>query len=326
MRTGSDFFIAANYPWLTYGADFGLSPWGHFGISAAERRETIAADFAEIQASGATVVRWFLLCDGRSGILYKRGIPSAPDEFLFPDIGAALELAAQSGLRICFSLLDFLWLQAATKAPNHAAPGFPGREALQFAGGREALLENVLIPLFREFRAHPALFAWEIGNEPEWAISEFTSSQTATLSLADVRAFFAEIAEAIHAESGGIPSTLGCARLLWLRAWSEIGLDLPQAHYYPSAESGEPLSLEEQLADLNDVTSKLWLGELPARDPSTPEYSLESALTSCRQAGLAGAGIWRWRPPDPGGSDERFGTIQPDMISAWLEQSSDRFA
>jgi len=44
---------------------------------------------------------------------------------------------------------------------------------LQFAAGREGFLHRVLIPMFREFREHPGLFAWEIANEPEWAIREF---------------------------------------------------------------------------------------------------------------------------------------------------------
>jgi hypothetical protein len=284
-----------------------------------------AADFAKIRSSGATVVRWFLLCDGRSGVCYDKGIPTGPDDLLFSDVGAALEIAAGSELQICFSLLDFLWLQtpeAKSESPD-APPDFPGRSALQFAGGREALLQRVLIPLFREFRSHPGLFAWEIINEPEWAIPEFQRSPKAGLHLADARTFFAEIVQAIHEESGGIPATLGSARLQWLRAWSEIGLDFLQAHYYPQLESDQTLSLAEQLAALTGLSHQLWLGELPVRDPSTPAYCLEAALTACREAGLAGAGIWRWRSPDPGGSDVAFGSIQPEALSAWLSQSSD---
>jgi len=121
-------------------------------------------------------------------------------------------------LRICFSLFDFLWLETLAAEDSEsqtaeAAASFPGRNALQFPGGREALLEHVLIPLFREFRGHRALFAWEIVNEPEWAIPEFQRSPGATLPFAEAHAFFAEIARAIHEESGGIPVTLGSARL-----------------------------------------------------------------------------------------------------------------
>jgi hypothetical protein len=324
MASSRDFFLAVNYPWLAYGRDFGRSPWGYSGIALEPSREAVGADFRQISSSGVRVVRWFLLGDGRSGVRYQNGIPLGPDDVLFADIAAALELAGQSNLRVCFSLFDFLWLEtlAAESPTSQAATRFPGRNALQFAGGREALLERVLIPLFREFRSHPGLFAWEIVNEPEWAIPEFQRSPGATLPFAEARAFFAEIAQAIHKESGGIPATLGSARLEWLRAWSEIGLDLLEAHYYPQLEKDQNLSLASQLAGFTDLALPLWLGELPARDPAVPDYSLEAALSACREAGLAGAGIWRWRLPEPAGSDVAFGSIEPERLSAWLSESA----
>ena len=325
MAPGPDFFLAVNYPWLSYGSDFGRSPWGYSGIAQKQSRSAVAADFAAIRAAGVSVVRWFLLCDGRSGIRYDQGIPVGPDDLLFADVGAALDLASQLNLRICFSLFDFLWLQTpgAKSLSADRAATFPGRNALQFAGGREALLQRVLIPLFRKFRGHPALFVWEIVNEPEWAIPEFQRSPQATLPFANAHAFFEEIAEAIHDESGGVPVTLGSARLQWLRAWSEIGLDLLEAHYYPQLEKDQNLSLATQLLGLTDLEQPLWLGELPARDPSVPDYSLAAALTAGREAGLAGAGIWRWRPPEPAGSDVAFGSVQPETLSAWLSETSE---
>lgn len=316
VRVDPNFFLAVNYPWLAYGRDFGRSPWGHSGISLEKSRATVAADFAAIRSSGVSVVRWFLLCDGRSGIRSENGAPTGPDDLLFADVAAALDLASQSNLLLCFSLFDFLWLQTAAAKPQ--IENFAARNALQFAGGREALLERILLPLFREFRGHPALFAWEIVNEPEWAIPEFQRASDATLSFADAHSFFAEIAQAIHGESGGVPATLGSARLKWVRAWSAIGLDLLEAHYYPHTEGNEPLAA--QLARLRHP-GPLWLGELPARAPSVRDYSLEAALTACRRAGLAGAGVWRWRSPEVDGSDMAFGSVQPETLSAWLSQS-----
>jgi hypothetical protein len=322
MTTRRDFFVAVNYPWLNYGRDFGASPWGYCGVALSEPRDTAAADFRRVRSAGASVVRWFLLCDGRSGIRYENGVSAGPDDFLFKDVAAALDLASESNLRICFSLFDFLWLQARDQSKQKAGLSFPGRDALQFAGGREALLERVLIPLVREFRGNPALFAWEIVNEPEWAIPEFQPSREAALPFAEAHAFFSEIAQAIHDESGGVPASLGSARLEWVRAWSEIGLDLLQAHYYPQLERDQKRSLRRQLEDLADLRQPLWLGEVPASDPNSPEYSVDAALTACREAHLAGAGIWRWRSPEPGGPDAAFGAVRPETLSAWLSQSS----
>jgi hypothetical protein len=319
MTISSPFFLAVNYPWLNYSRDFGVSSWGYSGVASPQSQDTVAADFARIKSSGVSVVRWFLLCDGRSGIRYENGVPAGPDEFLFKDLATALELASQSGLQLCFSLFDFPWLQVPESTTPD--PAFPGRAALQFAGGREALLQRVLIPLFREFRAHPALFAWEIVNEPEWAIREFQPSQKPALSFANARSFFEEIVQAVR-EEARVPVTLGSARLQWVRAWSEIGLDILQAHYYPQLERDQKLSLSQQLGTLTDLATPLWLGELPANDPASPEYSLGGALTACRDAGLAGAGIWRWRPPEPGGPDVTFGFVEPQTLAAWSTRSS----
>jgi len=99
------------------------------------------------------------------------------------------------------------------------------------------------------------------------------------------------------------------------------GLDLLEAHYYPELERERPLA--EQLAGLGSLPAPLWLGELPASDPSAPDYSLEAALTACREAGLLGAGIWRWRPPETGGTDTAFGSLAPEVLAAWLSRGSE---
>jgi len=167
--TNQPFFLGVNYPWANYAEDFGAGPSGHRGLSLPENVARVGEEFARIRDCGAAVVRWFLFADGRGGFVSEKGIPLRPDGFLFADVRAALELAREYQLKICFSLIDYLWLQDRTGKPAAHA----NEQVLQFAAGREAFLQRVLIPLFREFREHPALFAWEIANEPEWAIREF---------------------------------------------------------------------------------------------------------------------------------------------------------
>src|ERR1700721_2914446 len=204
------FSLGVNYPWANYAEDFGVGPSGHRGLSLPENHSRVAREFARIRDCGVGVVRWFLFADGRGGFLSEKGIPSRPDEFLLADVRAALELANRFELRLCFSLIDYLWLQdRAGKPAAHA-----NEQVLQFAAGREAFLERILIPMFREFREHPGLFAWEIANEPEWAIREFHWQAAAKMHFADFRAFADEIAEAAH-EFGGVPVTLGSATLAW---------------------------------------------------------------------------------------------------------------
>jgi hypothetical protein len=311
LRDANTFHLGVNYPWLRYAQDFGQCPTGQFGVSVPETKEEVTQDFARIRECGATVVRWFLFGDGRGGFLSENGIPQEPDAVLFQDVAAALDLASRFQLKICFSLMDYLWLQ-----DHGRTDGTSHRRVLQFAAGREAFLQNVLIPLFREFRAHPALFAWEIANEPEWAIREFHRIPAAKIHVADFRAFATEIVAAVH-EFSEVPVTLGSARLIWTRAWSELGLDFYQAHYYPSAETDAGKDLTAQLMSLAQLDKPLWLGELPARDPKVSGYTLVEALNVCRDAELFGAAVWRWTKPEPTGSDVAIGCVEPAALHAW---------
>jgi hypothetical protein len=306
------FSLGVNYPWRVYGQDFGCAGGKHLGISRLEAKKSVARDFAQVQETGATVVRWFLFGDGRGGFVAENGIPRRPDDFLFLDIATVLQLAERNGLKLCFSLVDFLWLQEhGGKRAAHAQ-----EHLLHFAAGREAFLENVLVALFREFRGHPALFAWEIANEPEWAIREFHRVAAAKLHFADFRAYAREIARAVH-EFGKTKVTLGSARLMWARAWTALGLDYYQAHYYPAGERETRRDLAQQLRELPPLDQPLWLGELPARDLSQPRYCLPKALQICRNAGLCGAAVWRWTEPDAHGTDTAVGRVDPAELLAW---------
>jgi hypothetical protein len=319
--TNQPFLLGVNYPWANYAEDFGVSPAGHRGLSLPENFSRVAEEFARIRDCGASAVRWFLFGDGRGGFVSQKGIPLHPDEFLFADVAAALDLAKQSELKLCFSLMDYLWLQDRTGKPAEHA----NEQVLQFAAGREAFLQRILIPMFREFREHPGLFAWEIANEPEWAIREFHRQPAAKMHYADFRAFAEEITQAVH-EFAGAPVTMGSASLAWVRAWSELGLDFYQAHYYPVQDPSGKSGLAKQLACLAPLDKPLWLGELPAADDQASGYSLRAALTQCRAASLLGAAVWRWTAPEKTGTDAHLGSVDPEILSAWNSALSSRNA
>ena len=111
-----------NYPWSTdgqtvfYGLDFGANVWGsHLGVST--RRAAIDRDFDDMASLGLNVVRWFVFCDGRSGIVYDdRDLPAGLDPHLFADLDAALEIAAAHGIALDLVLLDHPWMFSGVRA------------------------------------------------------------------------------------------------------------------------------------------------------------------------------------------------------------------
>ena len=67
-------------------------------MGVSTRRGAVDRDFAAMAALGFRVARWFVFCDGRSGIVYdEAGMPWGPDAHLFGDLDAALEIALGHG-------------------------------------------------------------------------------------------------------------------------------------------------------------------------------------------------------------------------------------
>src|SRR5258708_11367794 len=98
------FFLGINYPWANYAEDFGATTSGHRGLSLPENLSKVKEEFARIRDCGVNVVRWFLVADGRGGLLSEKGISSRPDEFLLADVRPGLEDAEQCRLKPWLSL------------------------------------------------------------------------------------------------------------------------------------------------------------------------------------------------------------------------------
>lgn len=88
------FVIGANLPWVNYGQDFGESAWGYRGFSDPGNRAVLELHFQNLQLAGVTVVRLFVLCDGRSGLKTNaRGEIAGLDDKVMLDFESALDVA-----------------------------------------------------------------------------------------------------------------------------------------------------------------------------------------------------------------------------------------
>ena len=320
---------------MFYGLDFGWSVWGsHLGVST--RRDAIAREFDEIARLGFLVARWFVFCDGRSGIVYdNRGLPAGLDDRFFTDVDAALEIARDANVRIDFVLLDHHWLfrgiQHTLADPitgDLLEARLPeGRAHILISQeGRDALFERVIEPFVRRYgeggtRAdlREWIFAFEFMNEPDFVIDEWERDRSdrvvRAMPFAALAAAIARLSEIVHTYSDAIV-TLGGARADNLWAWDadSLGLDILQLHAYPdSPQPGDVDPFATPAREL-DVQRAVILGEFRSSRPL--DESLEKAIAG----GYAGAWPWSFSGTDKYGRlpiDQlrRFGVRHPELVN-----------
>ncbi len=188
-----------NLPWIDFGQDF--------GAGSASHKKMVEA-FGRFEKAGINSVRIWIHCDGRRNPLFDEPggfVTGLPDGFL-KDFTAMLDAAGQHGIKV----MPALWSFDMVKDRSHEEFATAGvqRNLLLKDAYLESYIRKALLPLLEECDGHPALFAWEICNEPEWMVENLD------IPLIRVQRFHARIAAAIH-EHGTKPVTTGSASIKW---------------------------------------------------------------------------------------------------------------
>jgi len=289
------FLFGANYPWHNYGNDFGENAWGHNGVSAV--RAEVEADFEAMSAMGVRVVRWFVFTDGRAAPEFATdGSVSGLDDKVFPDLDAALDIAQKQNIRLILVLLDFHWLSPQQNKEGVLVGGHA--DTITDPAKRETFYRNALLPLLERYGRHPYILAWEIVNEPEWAMDDpdiQTDQPLVRIPLEAMQSFVTETTALIHTNAEQYV-TVGSASRRWWNFWENSGLDLCQIHYYPWMEKDSPLDFPS--SGLNTMLPCI-LGEFPAADSGTePAFTLDQYYQTILDNGYAGAFPWSLRAED----------------------------
>lgn len=279
------FFVGVNLPWLQYGCDFGANAWQpDGGVASAGRRARMEEAFARLADRGLDRVRWFMLCDGRAGVQFgPDGAVTGLDDRFWRDLDAGVGAASRHGVSLVFVLFDFTWWKRGRTIEGVRCGGHS--RATTTAARREALLDRVVTPILRRCGRDPAVAAWDVVNEPEWAtLGRGTANPLAGVWPGTMRELIRGAVERAHGCSSA-PVTVGLASWRGLGLVRGLGLDAYQAHWYDRRNARAPL--ETPVAATLD--RPIWLGEFPT---ASSGRSSAEILETARRAGYAGAFGW----------------------------------
>ncbi len=256
--------VGINYPWIDYGWDFGFPPSAWVAEDKVcewreGKRKRIDEDFRRFSLQGISAVRWFLLGDGSNFGMDEFAPQKIGGKWIFDplpeghpyysqlsdDFRYLLQICRRHGLKLLPSLIDFGWcFQGASAA------GIPGivkggrYDIIRNPAKRQAFFDRAFEPLLDASLQYPdTLYAWELINEPEWAVRTFWNlfgkCKNRTVPLDEMKEFIAEGVDRINKKkspdgSGAFQSSVGFAHWETMDTWDaeKLGITLHQFHYY----------------------------------------------------------------------------------------------
>jgi hypothetical protein len=248
------FMYGVNYAWSStnsnanFGTDFGgLATWSKQGVAATKTARI--TDMTDMRDNGVDVVRWWMFpALAGDGLKFDSSkTPTGIGGTLVDDINAALDIAATLDMHIKLTLFSFdsFWNEFVSGGVT-----FPSlKPIITDATKRAALIAKIVAPIAQAVESSPnrdRMIAWDVINEPEWSITgsdpygdqAFDPTSTGsdnktmgTVAFADMETFVKDVVTALHANSSA-PVTVGSAAVKWAKAWSKVGLDFYDFHWY----------------------------------------------------------------------------------------------
>ncbi len=312
------FMYGVNYAWSStnnsanFGSDFGgLSAWNKQGVAATKEARTV--DMTEMKDHGVDVVRWWMFPSLAGDGLKFDGdkTPSGIGGTLVEDINAALDIAAALDMHVKLTLFSFdsFWNEFVTGGVT-----FPSLKPIIIDDAkRAALISKIVVPVAQAVQASPnkdRMISWDVINEPEWSITgedgygdqkfdpQSTGSDGRTMgqvTFPQMETFVRDVVTALHANSSA-PVTVGSAAVKWAKAWSKVGLDYYDFHWYGWVDQYFPHTktpAEYKVDDKPVVVGEFPL--VPASDGSGESFGgikYGKLIDDWFAAGYAGAQGW----------------------------------
>jgi hypothetical protein len=256
--------VGVNYPWFSYGWDFGPAPPGWRDGTDPAWVAHIGRHVEHLTALGISVIRWFVLGDGltygtgpdapkldrfatRGRTGWRFGPPAVTGEFQEHFEALLQSFAARSAgphpVRLLPVLADYKFCEPgvwpAVKADPALRQSVPdegwvkGGRAEAITTHRGQFIEQVLRPLLRLSSGYrDAIYAWDIFNEPEWVTNGWHPDRRNDhpVNGSEMRAFLEDSMSAIR--EAGFKATIGFNMIGTIRQ-TRLYADINQFHHYP---------------------------------------------------------------------------------------------
>lgn len=328
-----DIVNGINIAWIKFGRDTGVHPDGGEDFRPNMEEFEKVMDF--VVDNGGNVLRWWYHTNGSTNPIYDDNQMVAPSpDFFHQDVKAILDLAQSKGLKVQICLWSFNMLKDEWKVDATA-----NKKMLTENQYTEAYINNALIPLVNAIGEHPALFAWEIFNEPEGMTNEYGSHWMdfkERVEMQDIQRFINKTSGAIRRAQPNVKITNGALGLLtnsedpqnkFWNAYSNANLinaggdqdgylDFYNVHYYSWAgEEGSPFhnSYDSNKIDKEAVIAEYFPDDLNVADPTIPAKELGNKILDNKWSGSL---IWSWT--------DRNSILERDNMGAIIQSISDR--
>ena len=249
----------------------------------------------ELARGDWSLARFFIFGDGRAAPSFDRGgRVLGLDEAFYRDFDVLVETAARQRVLLIPVLLDFGWcahprIVSGVQLGGHA-------DVIRDAAKRESFLERALRPLLERYADHPAIYAWDICNEPEWIVADLLEALRGdhdVVTIDEMRAFVRGCAESIHRMTRTHLVTLGSARRKWVKLWTRCDLDLYQFHWYNQFRPEEPFPWRSY--DELGLDKPCFIGEVPTRGT---RLTREQFVQAAERGGYSGVLFWSYGAGD----------------------------
>ena len=287
-----------NWTGIAYGQNFGATAWYPHGNGFSRHPQLLAEALSAMRAEGISIVRVGLLDDGRA-LLDATGHLARDTRPFDDDVEALLRAAERHELLVEFVLVDF---HVAGRAEMVNGVSLRGRAGLLTDPLlREAFRTQVLEPFLRRWGAHPALWGFDLINEPEWLVANTEGGgwddvkpgdparTPHPIARRDLTLFAQTMAETIHRLAPKALVTMGVS-LKFIGLVQGLRLDYYAVHHYPWMES---LGNFRELCGRIPRDKPWMLEEHPATGaPLTPAMYRREV----RKLGGGGTYLWGWKP------------------------------